>query len=89
MKKLCDCGFPQSSPKPHEHSRPETRKFTDQDVKRAKEAPHILSDQDVIALLARMEAAEKALRFSLDEEEIVSGKMFADAMEAWRKSKGE
>ncbi len=23
-KKLCDCGFPQSSPVPHQHSLPET-----------------------------------------------------------------
>lgn len=61
-KKLCDCGFPQSSPIPHDHSRPEQR-FTDEQIRRLKEnydpSFHPISPAGMKALLARLEAVER------------------------------
>lgn len=69
--------------------------FTDRELEQLKDVishnVHLslsASPGQLEALLARLEAAEKALKFSLDEDEIVSGKMFEDAYSSWLKSAG-
>jgi hypothetical protein len=72
--------------------------FTDDDLKRLLQQSIAngasgynmeINSREVIALLARLEAAEKALELWEDEKQISSAKMIDVAMEAWRKACGK
>ena len=65
----------------------EPEAFTDADLKRIKEAPHIADDQDILRLVARLEAAEAHVEFRVRFPAGHDGE--AKLLEVWRASKGE
>jgi hypothetical protein len=63
--------------------------FSDRDVERIKKPGVMITDGDIEALLARLEAAEYALKLSLDEDEEYSACAFTYAMKTWRVAAGK